>query len=63
MYAQYLSARHRQSGTRLAVLFWYLWENPHRDSRGGILSMRANLFLMPDESEDAAREVAWSFVR
>jgi len=63
MYAQYLFAEHNQTGRRMATLYWYLWDNPHRDSKDGVLSMRVNLFLFPGQSEEAALASAWSFVR
>jgi len=63
MYAQYLLTEHAPSGDRLMVLFWYLWDDPRRDSQEGVLSMRVNLFLAPDQTEAEALERAWDFVR
>lgn len=63
MYAQYLLTRHAQSGAELMVLYWYLWDNPQRDSRDGVLSIRVNVFIEPGQTEQAALERAWDFVR
>jgi hypothetical protein len=51
------------SDQRLVTLFWYLWANPERDSRDGVLSVRVNLFLDPGETEEDGLERAWGFVR
>jgi len=63
IYAQYLLTEHAPTGNRLMVLFWYLWDDPQRDSQEGVLSMRVNLFLAPDQTEEEALERAWDFVR
>ena len=63
MSARYLLTQHTQTGKRLAVLYWYLWNSPQRDSQDGVLSMRVNLFLHPGQSEEAALARAWDFVR
>lgn len=63
MHAQYLMTQHKDTGQRLMVLFWYLWENPERDSRDGVLSVRVNLFLSPEDTEEEALADAWDFVR
>ncbi len=63
MHAQYLLTRHAQSGDKLMVLFWYLWDNPQRSSKDGVLSVRVNLYLPPDGDEGASLEQAWSFIR
>jgi hypothetical protein len=63
MYAQYILTEHAQTGQKLMVLFWYLWDNPRRDSSEGVLSIRVNLFLAENQSEEQALDQAWSFVR
>jgi hypothetical protein len=63
MYAQYLLTQHAQSGDKLMVLFWYLWDSPQRSSVDGVLSVRVNVYLPPDGDEDASLEQAWSFIR
>jgi len=63
MHAQYLLTEHAQTGEQLMVLFWYLWDNPQRDSQDGVLSIRVNLFLAPDQTEEEALAQAWEFVR
>jgi EpsI family protein len=63
MHAQYLLTEHAQTGEQLMVLFWYLWDNPQRDSRDGVLSIRVNLFLAPGQTEEEALAQIWSFVR
>jgi hypothetical protein len=63
MHAQYLLTEHAETGQQLMVLFWYLWDDPQRDSQDGVLSVRVNLFLSPGESEEAALDRAWDFVR
>lgn len=63
MHAQYLLTQHAQTGKRLLVLFWYLWDDPQRDSEQGVLSMRVNVHLTDDETPEQARERAWDFVR
>ena len=63
MTAQYLLTQHAQTGERLMVLYWYLWDNPERDSQDGVLSMRVNLFLPPGQTEEAVLARAWDFVR
>lgn len=63
MYAQYLLTQHAETGERLMVLFWYLWDNPQRDSRDGVLSVRVNLFIPPDQNEQEALAYAWEFVQ
>ena len=45
------------------TLYWYLWDNPQRDSRDGVLSVRVNLIYSPDESDEAMLEHAWEFIR
>jgi hypothetical protein len=63
MHAQYLLTEHAQTGEQLMVLFWYLWDNPQRDSQDGVLSIRVNLFLAPGQTEAEALARAWEFVR
>ena len=63
MHAQYLLTQHAQSGEKLMVLFWYLWDNPQRSSEDGVLSVRVNLYLPPDGDEGASLEQAWGFIR
>jgi hypothetical protein len=63
MHAQYLLTQHAETGQRLMVLFWYLWDDPERNSEDGVLSVRVNLFISPDESEEEALSRAWDFVR
>lgn len=63
MYAQYLLTEHAPTGRKLMVLFWYLWDDPRRDSKDGVLSIRVNLFIPPDVSEKVILERAWDFVR
>lgn len=63
MHAQYLLTEHVETGQKLMVLFWYLWDDPERDSKDGVLSVRVNRFLSPGESEKIALNRAWEFVR
>jgi hypothetical protein len=63
MHAQYLLTQHAETGDRLMVLFWYLWDDPRRDSRQGVLSIRVNLVLPAGRSEEEALARAWDFVR
>jgi hypothetical protein len=63
MHAQYLLTQHAETGERLMVLFWYLWDDPQRKSEEGVLSLRVNLFVPPDQSEEAVLARAWDFVR
>jgi EpsI family protein len=63
MHAQYLLTEQAETGDRLMVLYWYLWDNPQRDSRDGVLSVRVNLFLPPDAGEEEVLALAWDFVR
>lgn len=63
MYAQYLLTQHTQTGQKLMVLFWYLWDDPQRDSQEGVLSVRLNLFIPPDKDEAQVLAHAWDFVR
>ncbi|MBN1890268.1 MAG: exosortase [Thermoflexales bacterium] len=63
MYARYLLTEFTQTGERLVVLYWYLWDNAQRDSRDGVLSMRVNVYVLPGQSEAAALARAWDFVR
>ena len=63
MHAQYLLTEHAPSGERLLTLYWYLWDDPRRDSEEGVLSMRVNLFVPEDASEEEILEQAWDFVR
>ncbi len=63
MHAQYLLTEHAETGQKLMVLFWYLWDNPQRNSEEGVLSVRVNLFLPPDGNEAAALATTWDFVR
>jgi hypothetical protein len=62
MHAQFLLTQHAETGEKLMVLFWYLWDNPQRDSQAGVLSVRVNLFVPPGESEEAVLAHAWDFV-
>ena len=63
MHAQYLLTEHAETGQKLMVLFWYLWDDPQRESRDGVLSVRVNLFLPPGASEEVMLDRAWQFVR
>ncbi len=63
MYVQYLLTQHAQTGQKLMVLYWYLWGDPQRDSRQGVLSMRVNLLVPPGQSEEAVLAHAWDFIR
>ncbi len=63
MYAQYILTQHAQTGEKLMVLFWYLWDNPQRDSEDGVLSIRVNLRIPPDQGGEAMLNRAWDFVR
>jgi hypothetical protein len=63
MHAQYLLTEHAETGEKLIVLFWYLWDDPQRSSEDGVLSMRVNLFLLPGQSEEAVLARAWDFIR
>lgn len=63
IFAQYLLTQHAETGEKLMVLYWYLWEDPERNSQEGVLSMRVNLFAAPDQTEDAALSRAWAFIR
>lgn len=63
MSAQYLLSQHAQTGERLIVLYWYLWDTPRRDPEDGVLSMRVNLFVPPGQSEEAVLAWGWDFVR
>jgi hypothetical protein len=63
MHAQYLLTEHLETGQKLMVLFWYLWDDPQRESKDGVLSVRINLFLSPDETKETALNRAWEFVR
>ena len=45
------------------VLYWYLWADPQRDSENGVLSVRVNLFIPPDQTEEEVLTRAWDFVR
>jgi hypothetical protein len=62
MHAQYILTEHAETGERLMVLFWYMWDNPQRDSADGVLSIRVNLFVPPGQSEQAILDRAWDFV-
>jgi hypothetical protein len=63
MYAQYLLTQQAETGERLMVLFWYLWDNPRRDVQDGVLSIRVNLFLGEGEREEEILPRAWDFIR
>jgi hypothetical protein len=63
MHAQYLLTQHAETGQKLLVLYWYLWDDPQRDSRAGVLSMRVNLFAPPDTGDEEVLARAWDFVR
>jgi hypothetical protein len=63
IYVQYLLTRQAETGERLMVLFWYQWDSPARDPAEGVLSVRVNLFLRPDQGEEEALARAWDFVR
>jgi hypothetical protein len=63
MHVQYLLTQHAETGQKLMVLFWYLWDDPQRDSAEGVLSVRVNLFIPPDQSEEDVLAQAWDFVR
>lgn len=63
MHAQYILTEHAETHQKLMVLFWYLWDNPQRDSKDGVLSIRVNLFIPPDGSEETILDQAWDFIR
>jgi hypothetical protein len=63
MYAQYLLTEHALTGQRLMVLYWYLWDNPERDSKEGVLSMRVNLSIPADRREEDVLDRGWDFIR
>jgi hypothetical protein len=63
MHAQYLLTQHAETGHRLMVLFWYLWDDPQRDSQDGVLSMRVSLVLPAGSTEERALKKAWGFVQ
>jgi hypothetical protein len=63
MHAQYILTEHAETHEKLMVLFWYLWDSPQRDSQDGVLSIRVNLFVPPEQSEEAILDRAWDFVR
>jgi hypothetical protein len=63
MHAQYILTEHADTGQKLMVLFWYLWDDPQRDSKDGVLSIRVNLFVPPGQSEETILARAWDFVR
>jgi len=63
MIAQYLLTQHAETGDKLMVLFWYLWDDPRRDSRDGVLSIRVSLVLPAGHSEEEVLGRAWDFVR
>jgi len=63
MSAQYLLSQQAQTGERLIVLYWYLWDTPRRDPEEGVLSMRVNLFVPPGEGEEAVLAWGWDFIR
>jgi len=63
MHAQYLLTQHAETGSKLMVLYWYLWDDPQRESKAGVLSVRVNLFIPSGQSEEAVLERAWEFVR
>lgn len=63
MYANYLLTQHAETGEKLMVLYWYLWADPQRDSENGVLSVRVNLFIPPDQTEEEVLTRAWDFVR
>ena len=63
MSAQFILTEHAQTGEKLMVLFWYLWNDPERDSRDGVLSIRVNLFVPEGQTEEETLHQAWDFVR
>lgn len=63
MHARYLLVEHAETGERVVVLYWYLWNNAQRDARDGVWSMRINVYLLPGQSEAAGLARAWDFVR
>jgi hypothetical protein len=63
MHAQYLLTQHAETGDELMVLFWYLWDDPRRDSQDGVLSIRVNLIVPAGHSEAQVLAKAWDFVR
>jgi hypothetical protein len=63
IYAQYLLTRHAQTGEQQMALYWYLWDNPDRDSKKGVLSMRVYSYIGEGETPDDALARAWDFVR
>jgi hypothetical protein len=63
MYAQYLLTEHSETGAQLMVLYWYLWDDPQRDSQAGVLSIRVNLFIPAGQEPEEVLEQAWDFIR
>jgi hypothetical protein len=63
MHSQYLLTQHAKTGDKLMVLFWYLWDDPQRDSKDGVLSVRVNLIVPAGHSEEQVLARAWAFVR
>jgi hypothetical protein len=63
MHAQYLLTEHADTGQKLMVLYWYQWESPQRRSEDGVLSVRVNLFVPPDQDVETTLNRAWDFVK
>lgn len=63
VHVNYLFMEQMESGERLVVMYWYLWDNAQRDARQGVLSMRLNLFVAPGEGAEAALARGWDFLR
>jgi hypothetical protein len=63
MHTQYLLTEHAETEEKLLVLYWYLWDTPQRDSEEGVLSIRVNLFIPPDQGEEQVLDRARAFVR
>lgn len=63
MHVQYLLTQHAETGQKLMVLYWYLWDNPQRDAGHGVLSVRVNLIVPPGQDEQAILSRAWEFIR
>jgi len=63
MSAQYMLARHTGTGAEQVVLYFYLWNDPQRDPKLGVLSVRVSLTIPLGESESAVRARGWDFIR
>lgn len=51
----------RSGGDELVVLYWYLWDNPRRDTRDGVLSIRVSAPVVGSR-EEALRMLKEDFI-